>query len=120
MQCIPKNAIEGQFESDRYYQLHNTCTTVNANNGRMEQRYGILFVKTFNYLVGSTSPKTVLHLTGLQHLLTDEYGCAQHSFKDEFIFPVNLELEKEYVTESSIYDHKKMEIERQRIKRKYN
>jgi hypothetical protein len=35
MRCIRKNASEGQFESDIYYQLHNTCTAVNANTGRM-------------------------------------------------------------------------------------
>jgi hypothetical protein len=66
MRCIRKNAIEGQFDSYIYYQLHNLCTTVNANSGRMERRYGSLFVKTFNYLVGSTSPDTTLYLTGLQ------------------------------------------------------
>jgi hypothetical protein len=59
-------------------------------------------------------------LTGLQQLPIDEYGYVQHSFKEEFRFPVNWELEKEYVTESSIYGHKKLELERQRIKRKYN
>jgi hypothetical protein len=55
MICIRKDAIEVHFDSDRYYQLHHTCTTINANNGRMERRYGSLFVKTFHYLVGSTS-----------------------------------------------------------------
>jgi hypothetical protein len=64
----------------------------------MERRYRSLFVKTFNYLVVSTSPSTILHLTGLQQLTTDEYGYVKHSFKDELIFPFNLELEKEYVT----------------------
>jgi hypothetical protein len=37
MRCIRKDAIEGQFDSDRYYQLHHTCTTINAKNGRMER-----------------------------------------------------------------------------------
>jgi hypothetical protein len=110
IRCIRKNAMEGYFESDRYYQLHNTCTTVNDNNGRMERRYGRLFLKTFNYLVGSTSLDTILHLAGPQQLPTDEYGYVQHSFKDELRFPVNLELEKEYVTEISIYDHNKLEL----------
>jgi hypothetical protein len=54
MRYIRTNAVERQFDSDRYYQLHNTRTTINAKNGRMERRYGILFVKTFNYMVGST------------------------------------------------------------------
>jgi hypothetical protein len=67
-------------------------------------------MRTFNYLVGSTSPNTVLHLTGLQQLPTNEYGYVQHSFKEEFRFPVNLELEKEYVAESSIYDHNKLAL----------
>jgi hypothetical protein len=53
MRCIRKDAIEGQFDSDQYCQLHDTCTTINANNGRMEIQNGRLFVKTFNYLVGS-------------------------------------------------------------------
>jgi hypothetical protein len=45
---------------------------------------------------------------------------VQHLFKEEFRFPVNLEWEKEYVTEISIYHHNKLELERQIIKRKYN
>jgi hypothetical protein len=57
-------------------------------------------------------------LAGLQQLPTDEYGYGKYPFKKEFRFPVNLELEKEYVTESSIYDHNKLELKRQRIKRK--
>jgi hypothetical protein len=61
MRCIRKDAIEGQFNSDRYYQLHHICTTINAKNGRMEIRYCSLFVKTFHYLVGSTSLDTILH-----------------------------------------------------------
>jgi hypothetical protein len=34
MRCIRKDAIKGQFDSDQYYQLHHTCTTINAKNGR--------------------------------------------------------------------------------------
>jgi hypothetical protein len=52
------------------------------------------FLKNFNYLVGSTSPGIILHLTGLQKLPTDEFGYVQPSFKDDFIFPDNLQLEK--------------------------
>jgi hypothetical protein len=37
MRCIRKDAIEGQYDSDRYCQLHNTCKTINANIGRMER-----------------------------------------------------------------------------------
>jgi hypothetical protein len=37
MRCIRKDAIKEQFDSDRYYQLHHTCTTINAKNGRMER-----------------------------------------------------------------------------------
>jgi hypothetical protein len=44
----------------------------------MDRRYGSLFVKAFNYIVGSTSPNTILHLTGLQQLPTDEVGYVQH------------------------------------------
>jgi hypothetical protein len=120
MRCIRENAIEGQFDSDIYYQLHNSCTTVNANSGRMKIHYGSLFVNTFNYLVGYTSPNTILHLTGLQQLPTDEFGHVQHPLKDELRSPDNLKLEKEHVTESSLYDHNKLELKRQRIKRKYN
>jgi hypothetical protein len=113
MSCIMINAVEGQFDSDSYYQLHNSCTTVNVNTGLMERRYGSLFVKAFNYLVGSTPPDTILHLTGLQQLPTDEFRYVQHSLKEDFRFPDNLELEKEYVTVSSIYDHNKLDIESQ-------
>jgi hypothetical protein len=85
----------------------------------MERRYGSFFVKTLNYLSSSTSPDKILKLAGLQQSPTDEYGYGQHIFKEKFIFPVNLELEKEYITESSIYDHSELEPEHQRIKRKY-
>jgi hypothetical protein len=44
MRCIRKTTIKGQLESYRYYQYHNTCKTVNVNNGRMDRRYGSLFV----------------------------------------------------------------------------
>jgi hypothetical protein len=87
MRCIRKDAIEVQFDSDQYYQFHNTCTTINAKNGRMEIQYGSLFVRTFNYLVGSTSPGTIIHLTGIHQSYMDEFGYAQHSFKKEFKFP---------------------------------
>jgi ubiquinone biosynthesis protein Coq4 len=60
----------------------------------MERRHGSLFVKMSNYLVGSTSPDTILHLTGLHQLPTDEFGHVYHSFKEDFRFPDNLELEK--------------------------
>jgi hypothetical protein len=93
MRCIRKHAVEGQFDSDKYYQLHNSCTTVNANNGWMDRWYGSLFLITLNYLVGSTSPDTILHLTRLQQLPTVEFGYVQHSFKEDFRFPDNLELE---------------------------
>jgi hypothetical protein len=102
MRCIRKDAIEGQFDSDRYYQLHHTCTTINANNGRMERRYGSLFVKIFHYLVGSTSSDTILHLTGLQDSPIDEFGYVQHSFKKDFKFPNKLVLKKEHTTEGSL------------------
>jgi hypothetical protein len=85
----------------------------------MERSYGSIFVKTFNYLVGSASPNTILHLTGIQQLPTYEFGYVQHSFKEEFRFPDNLKLKKEYVTESSLYNRNKLELERQIIKRKY-
>jgi hypothetical protein len=94
MRCIRKDAIEGQLNSDLYYQLHNTCTTINANNGRMERRYGSLFVKTFHYLVGSTTPATILNLTGIQESPMDEFGYVHHSFKKEFKFPNNLVFKK--------------------------
>jgi hypothetical protein len=51
MRCIEKDAIEGQFDSDRYYQLHSTCTKINAKNGRIERQYGNLVGKTFLYSV---------------------------------------------------------------------
>jgi hypothetical protein len=120
MRCIRKDAIEGQFDSDRDYQSHHTCTTINAKNGRTERRYGSPFVKTFHYLVGSTSSDTILHLTGLQDYLIDEFGYVQHSFKKYFKFPNNLALEEEHTTEGSLYDHNKLELERQRIKRHYD
>jgi hypothetical protein len=84
MRCIRKDAIKGQFDNDQYYQLHHTFTTINANNGRMERRYGSLFVKTFHYLVGSTSSDTILHLTGLQDSPIDKFGYVQHCFKERF------------------------------------
>jgi hypothetical protein len=68
--------------------------TVKANNGRMERRYGSLFVKPFNYLVGSTSSDTILHLPCLQQLPTYEFGYVQHYFKEDFRFPYNFELKK--------------------------
>jgi hypothetical protein len=117
MICIGKDAIKGQLDSDRYYQLRHTCSKINAKNGRMERRYGSLFVKTFHYLVGSTSSDTILHLTGLQDSPIDEFGCVQHSFEKDFKFPNNLVLEKEHKTEGSIYYHNKLELERQFIKR---
>jgi hypothetical protein len=86
----------------------------------VERRYGSLFVKTFNYLVGSTSPDTILHLTGIQKSPIDEFGYVQHSLKQEFKFHNNLVLEKEHKTESSRYDHNRLELERQCIKRRYN
>jgi hypothetical protein len=101
MRCIRKIAVEAQFDSDMYYQLHNSCTTVNVDIGRMERQYGSIFVKTFNYLVGSPSPNTILQLIGLQQLPTDKFWHVQHSFKVDFRFHDNLELEKEYVTEVS-------------------
>jgi hypothetical protein len=54
----------------------------------------VFFVKNFNYLVGSISPNVTLHLTGLQQLSTYEFRYVQHSFKEEFRLPDNLELEK--------------------------
>jgi hypothetical protein len=114
------DAIKGQFDSDRYYQLHHTCTTINANNDTMERRYGSLIVKRFNYMVGSTSSDTILHLTGLQDSLKYELGYVQHCFKKDFKFPNNLVLEKEHKTEGSLYDHNKLELELQRIKRRYD
>jgi hypothetical protein len=102
MRCIRKDAIEGQFDSDRYYQFHHTCTTINANNGRMERQYGSLFVKTFHYLVGTTSLDTILNLTGLQDSPIDEFGYVQHSFKKDFKFPNSLVLEKELKMEGSM------------------
>jgi hypothetical protein len=57
IRCIRKDTIEGQFYSDKYYELHHTCTTINAKNGRMERRYGSLFVKNIPLFGG-------LHLFG--------------------------------------------------------
>jgi hypothetical protein len=111
MRCIRKDAIKGKFDSDRYYQLQH---------GRMERRYGTLFVTTFHYPVGSTYLDTILHLTGLQDSPIDEFGYVQHSFKKDSKFPNNLVLEKEHKTEGSLYDHNKLELERQRIKRHYD
>jgi hypothetical protein len=73
------------------------------------------FVKTFHYLVGSTSSDAILHLTGFQDSPIDEFGYVQHFFKKDFKFPNNLVLEKEHKTEGSLYDHNKLELERQRI-----
>jgi hypothetical protein len=70
--------------------------------------------------MGSTSLDTILHLTGLQDSPIDEFGCVQHSFKKDFKFPNNLVLEKEHKTEGSLYDHKKLEIESQRINHHYD
>jgi hypothetical protein len=67
--------------------------------------------ETFNYLVGSRSPNTILHLIGLQQLPTDEFGYMHHSFKEDMRFPDSFELEKEDVNESSIYYHNKLDIE---------
>jgi hypothetical protein len=86
----------------------------------MERRYCSLFVKTFHYLVGSTSSDTILHLTGLQDSPIDELGYVQHCFKKYFKFPNNLVLEKEHKAEGNIYDHNKLELELQRIKRHYD
>jgi hypothetical protein len=119
MRCIGIDTIEGQFHSDRYYQLRNTCTTINTNNGRMERQYCSLFAKIFNYLVGSTPPDTILHLTGIHQSPMYEFGYVQHSLKKEFKSPNNLVLKKEHKTESSLYDHNMLELERQRIKRQY-
>jgi hypothetical protein len=117
MRCIRKDAIKGKFDSDRYYQLHHTCKTSNAKNGRMERRYGSLFVKKIHYLVGSTSLDTILHLIRLQDSPIDEFGYVQHCFKKYFKFTNNLVLEKEHKTEGSLYDRNKLKLERQRIKR---
>jgi hypothetical protein len=56
------------------YLLHSTPTLA----GRTERRYGSLFVKPFNYLVGYTSPDAILYLTEPQHLLTDQFGHVKH------------------------------------------
>jgi hypothetical protein len=98
MRCIRKGVIEGQFDSDQYYQLNHTFTTLNAKNDRMERRYCSLFVKTFNRLVGSTSSDTILHLTGLQDSPIYECGYVQPSLKKDFKFPNNLVLKKEHKT----------------------
>jgi hypothetical protein len=66
--------------------------------------------------VGSTSSDTILHLTGLQDSPIDEFAYVQHSFK-KIKFPNNLVLEKEDKAEGSLYDHNKLELEHQRIKR---
>jgi hypothetical protein len=34
MRCIRKNAVEGQFDSNIYYQLYNSCNLVNAISQR--------------------------------------------------------------------------------------
>jgi hypothetical protein len=70
--------------------------------------------------VGSTSSDTILHLTGLQNYPIDELGYVQHSFKKDSRFPDNLVLEKEHKTEGSLYDHNKLELERQPIKHRYD
>jgi hypothetical protein len=86
----------------------------------MERRYDSLFVKTFHYLVGSTSSDTILHLTGLQDTPIDEFGYAQHSFKKYFKFPNNLVLKNEHKAEGSFFDNNKLELEHQRKKRHYD
>jgi hypothetical protein len=108
MRCIRIYAIEGQFNSDRYYQLYHTCTKINAKNGRTEILYGSLFVKKNHYLVGSTSKDTLLHLNGLQELPMDEFGYVQHSFKKDSKFPNNLVFKKEHNTKGYLYDHNKL------------
>jgi hypothetical protein len=50
----------------------------------------------------------------------DEFGYVHHSLKKEFKSPNNLVLEKEHKTEISLYDHNKLELERQRVKCHYN
>jgi hypothetical protein len=50
----------------------------------------------------------------------DEFGYVQHSCKKYFKFPNNLVLEKEHKTEGNLYDHNKLELENQRIKRHYD
>jgi hypothetical protein len=109
MRFTRKDAIEGQFDSDRYYQLYNTCTTLNTNDSRMERQYGSLFVKILNYLVGFTSTDTILHLTGIQKSPMDEFGYVQHSFNLCFL-PNNLVFKKEHKTEISLYYHIKLEV----------
>jgi hypothetical protein len=47
----------------------------------MERRHGSLFDKKFNYLFGSISPETILHLTGIQQSPIHKFGYVQHSFK---------------------------------------
>jgi hypothetical protein len=54
--------IEGLFDSNIFYQFHNTGTTVNTNTGRMKRCYGSLCVKTSSYLGGSTSTNMILYL----------------------------------------------------------
>jgi hypothetical protein len=50
----------------------------------------------------------------------DEFGYVQHSFKKDFKFPNKLVFEKEHKTEDSLYDHNKLELESQHIKRHYD
>jgi hypothetical protein len=50
----------------------------------------------------------------------DESTYVQHSLKKEFKFPNNLVLEKEHKMECNLYDHNKLELEHQRIKRHCN
>jgi hypothetical protein len=71
-------------------------------------------------MVGSTSSDTILHLIGLQDSPIDEFGYVQHCFMKDFKCPNNLVLEKEHKTEGSLYDHNKLDLERQRIKRHYD
>jgi hypothetical protein len=56
----------------------------------------------------------------LQDYPIDELGYVQHCFKKDFKFPNNLVLEKEHKTEGRLYDHNKLDLERQRIKRHYD
>jgi hypothetical protein len=70
--------------------------------------------------VGYTSSDTILHLNGLQDSPIDEFGYVHHSFKKDLKFPNNMVFEKEHKTEGILYDHNKLELERQRIKRHYD
>jgi hypothetical protein len=38
--CIRKDDIEGRFDSDRYYQLHNTCTKISKSMHRRACAHG--------------------------------------------------------------------------------